>query len=303
MKYFLCSDEDAIYLNSDRVQLINKKKPYLLQENSVNILFSTTQSKQPAKFICNPDNFLQNECVKRVEFNDFTLIQPIFEPQEKISKIKSKTYQNITAIFLSFPPKFIIEMNDMFFVHACTKLKEFICFRETRETIILQGESMEEDYVAIFHKTSQKFYEFKGEFNLGREEITLIENSRTLAGHGKLKIFEITKEDIEKRKEQTIYIKGAPKNVPPFLNHIAFFEAVREQDYRLAETYLTGDLKSVLQPPHYKQFFGTFEGIAPIKHNNETKIALIVPISPYYSQASLYTLTYCGEHIQDIAQD
>ena len=123
----------------------------------------------------------------------------------------------------------------------------------------------------IFHKNSKKFLELNGNFTLKNNQIKYIKNKNTFAHHGEFYHFEINNQDIILKDFFTVYLNGQPTAHAPFLNHIAFFEAVRESDFNLAKKYLSPIFNSILTPAHYKNFFGNFDEIRPLNLHNKNQ--------------------------------
>ncbi|MDD2227476.1 MAG: hypothetical protein PHH71_02730, partial [Clostridia bacterium] len=214
-----------------------------------------------------------------------------------------RNFKEYTICLIGKPFNLLIENEERHYVFKCGDNLKNIVFSEKNSCLIMQAEQNEFDYVVIFHKNSKTFYEFVGVFSLDNNTITLIKDKKTFARHGELLKFEINEKNINLALSEPIYLNGKPARIAPFLNTIAFFQAIKEKDYVLAKYYLSQNFALRLTPEHFEEFFGEFDEIKPITYLGRRKIALLQKVSHNHSIARIFEVVSENDSIKDIIKD
>lgn len=273
--------------------------PLVLNNGEYVKIFPLENGKLPFCFVVD-NKILQNNYLNGIEFEKYTILE-VQAPQIFSGEFfKTKTFNDYTASVLGKPFKFNIDFKDNHFSFNCKKDLKDINIFDQKNLIVIESFSGAQDYVVCFHKKAEKFFEFCGNVDIKDTKIVEVKDKNTQARHGQLNEYAIETDKIELLASEPIYLNKMPQIVPPFLFHIAFFEAVRENDFELAKSYLTPEFSEKLKTAHFKEFFGEFEQIKPIMENGEHKIALIKKINTNCQKAKVFTLKFVDNFISDI---
>lgn len=283
-----------------QVAELSYSKPANLVGDEIVKVFPLTKNILPFSFVVGT----LCDFIKVIKFPNMQILEIIDPPQVLTGEyFKSKSIKGGTASVVGAPFRFNIDFDGKHFSFKLPNALTNIELGENKNLIFLEANQDTQDYTVFFHKVEQKFYEFCGNVDSNETKITAVINKTTLAGHGELREYQINEKNLELASTETVYLNNMPITVPPFLIHIAFFEAVREKDYNLAKTYLTDDLAEKLTPPHFEKFFGTFDTIKPLREEGISKVALITPISKRYANARVFVLTFSKTKISDIVEE
>lgn len=300
MKYYLYSNEDIVIGINGLNQEFSTGKTLLIPNNTVVTFYPLKKELLPFTLICSTNKLNQNKNIKTTSYKDFIIIEPVFSKIYSPDILLGKNFKSLTACLIGKPYCYLIQENLKNYKFECKEhIKNFEIY-EQNNTIILQADYYDNDYIVAFHKNEKIFYEFIGKVVIENQLITVIKDKETFSRHGEILKFEITTNKIKLLSQESIYLNGAPANHAPFLNHIAFFEAIREKDYKLATTYLTNELQQQLTPSHFSSFFGEFDEIKPITIGEEHKIALIKNLTPISATAKTYKIVFNKNLICDI---
>jgi len=302
MKYFLYSKSACLADVNSKTCEVSNKSPLVLSNGEFVKIYPLENGKLPFCFVVD-NKIMQNKYIKATEFGEYTFLE-IQAPQIFSGEFfKTKTFNSYTASVIGKPFKFNIDNKDNHFSYNCKNDLTEITIFEQKSLIVLESLTSGQDYVVCFHKKEEKFYEFCGNVDMKDTKIVEVKDKNTQARHGELNEYSIETDNIKLISSEPIYLNKMPVIVPPFLYHIAFFEAVREKDYYLAKTYLTEDFSEKLKPAHFEEFFGEFEQIKPIIENNQHKIALIKKVNTHSQKARVFTLTFVDNYISDIVEE
>lgn len=116
-------------------------------------------------------------------------------------------------------------------------------------------------------------------------------------------MFEIKENSFEKISSEPIYLNGSPSRFAPFLNHIAFFQAIKEKDYFLAKNLLSKNFSQNLSDESFERFFGDFDEVKPLVLNGQNKIALLKKITERHWQARVFKVSITESLINDIVEE
>lgn len=299
MKYFLYSKTTCLAEVNEKTSEVSNKTPLVLNNGEYVKVYPLENGKLPFCFVAG-NQVLQNKNIRATDFGEYTILE--IQAQQIFSGefFKTKIFNGYTASVIGKPFKFNIDNKDKHFSFDCKEILTEISIYENKGLIVLDCLAYGQDYMVCFHKKEEKFYEFYGNVDIKDTKITEIKDKNTQARHGELNEYAIELDKIKLLSSEPIYLNKMPVKVPPFLFHIAFFEAVREKDFELAKSYLTEEFSRKLKTAHFKEFFGEFDQIKPIIENNQHKIALIKKSSPYCQKAKVFTLTFENNLIADI---
>lgn len=245
-----------------------------------------------------------SQYVKKINFQNYCLLELNSLPQILSGEFfLSKNIKNGVVSVVGIPYKFNIEIDSKQYHFEISKILSNIKILETKKLIILESESLEKDYYVLFHKQEQKFYEFFGSVEISENNIKAVIDKNTLSKHGEVLEYNITENSCELVSKELVYLNEKPCLVPPFLTHIAFFEAIQQKDFFLAKTFLSNELTEKLTAEHLSQFFGDFDSFRVINQKGEIKIALLVKIGENEFNAKVFNLTFCKEKICDINEE
>lgn len=301
MKKFLYSKFDCLVEQEDGQQFqLSVGKPLELQDNSILKIFPIHNQYLP--FVL---NIPESEHIKLIKFPNYEILELLSAPSISTPTIfKIKNFRNGTLSLIGSPFTFFIDYNNSEYNYKINEnnLKNF-SFKETNNVFFLTAEVLENDFVVCFHKKSKKFLELTGNIRITETKITNVSNKNTFARHGELTEYNITEQDFELISKEVVYLGEMPAKVPPFLIHIAFFDAVRLKDYNLAKSYLCEEFANKLNSEHFKQFFGEFDSIKTIKEGGIVKIGLVKDKSKQFATAKLFSLKFSNNKISDIIEE
>lgn len=119
---------------------------------------------------------------------------------------------------------------------------------------------------------------------------------------GLVKKYEIVDGVVQKTGEYAVYINHSAKEIysQKFVP-LAFFEAVRANNFSLAKTYLSSSLINIITPAHIKAYFGEFNTIFDVSDiNNFPSICLYSSKAHSHSTYKLLILANKIENIEKI---
>jgi hypothetical protein len=295
MKILLFSKVKALAEIGEKSQILNHSTPLAIEETDIVKIFPLESEGVP---FCWGYPY-KNENVKIVNFPHYVFAEVVgFSNPFVPSVCISKAFSGGVASVLGLPISFIINLSGETHFLPIKEPLTNIEILDTSHAVFLQGVYDNQTFVSAFHKAQKQFLSFFGSVEFSESSIKAITNSKTLAGHGVLSQYNISPNGFEFVAKDAVYLDKRPKTVPPFLTHIAFFEAVREKDFLLAKTYLSDALSQKLSPKHLEEYFGIFNSIKVLNQNGKTKVALI-----HNSQANVFSLSFEGGKIADIMQD
>jgi hypothetical protein len=268
-------------------------------------VFPTDKNCLPFAFKAEKPDLFKNDFIKIIEYPKFLMLElnsplnftPVF--------LKGKNFKEYTVCLIGKPYKLMIDYKFEHFAFDCKDGLKNIEFSEKNNVILMQAELNNDDYTVFFHKKSKIFQEFVGNLTFSEKEnkITIIKDKHTFFRHGELQVYELQDEKIVEISTEPVYLNGKPAQTAPFLNHICFFQAVKEKDYDLARLYLSEKFSQQLFPQLFEQYFGYFDEIKPILDDGEHKIALIENLSPRHSYARVFKVKISSNLIDDIVED
>ena len=302
MKYFLYSKNYVIIRTEAETTELEAGKISELKADSLVFVYPTEKNYLPFFFKTDKSVF-KNEYLKKVEYPKFLMLEA--NPPANFSPVflKGKNFKDYTICLIGKPYKLLIDHNLDHFVFDCKNDIKNIDFSEKNNLIFMNATLNDNDYTVVFHKKSGKFQEFIGNFTMSDNKITILKDKHTFFRHGELKTYEIQDNEIYLTLSEPVYLNGKPAQTAPFLNHIAFFQAVKEKYYNLAKMLLSEKFAQQVSPKTFEHFFGNFDEIKPIVDCGESKIALIKNLSKTHSTARIFKVQMLGPQIHDIFED
>jgi len=303
MKYYLYSSKNIFLQKGNEIIELPPGKILEIEKNSIVNILSTNSEFLPFCFKTDLQNVFKSPCLKTVEYPDSLMIEVVPMQVFRPVFLKGRNFKEYAICLIGKPFNLLVDNEEQHYVFKCGDNLKNVVFSERNSYLIMQAEQNELDYVVIFHKNSKTFYEFVGVFSLDNNIITLIKDKKTFARHGELLKFEISEKDISLTMSDPIYLNVKPSRIAPFLNVIAFFQAVKEKDYFLAKSYLSQSFALRLSPEHFEEFFGEFDEIKPIKYLGQRKIALLQKVSSNHSIARIFEVVSENDSIKDIIEN
>lgn len=302
MKYFLYSKNYVILQTEAETTELEAGKICELKADALVKVYPTEKNYLPFFFRADKSVF-KNDYLKKIEYPKFLMLEA--NPPANFSPVflKGKNFKDYTACLIGKPYKLLIDHKLDHYVFDCKDDVKNIEFSEKNNAILMQADLNDDDYTVVFHKKSGQFQELVGNFTMSENKITILKDKRTFFRHGELQTYEIRDDNIFLISAEPVYLNGRPAQTAPFLNHIAFFQAVKEKDYTLAKMLLSEKFAKELSPETFEQFFGSFDEIKPIIDCGEGKIALIENLSPTHSTARLFQIKTLSAQISDIFED
>lgn len=303
MKFFLYTKFDCSIFFENKLIHLKKNTPFEVEEKSVLVLFPFCENYLSQTIIIEIEKLTQCKNAKIIFLPTYTIIE--IYPNEKftLQYFKTKQLKNgIIASLISFPTTIMVETKGKIFKYETNKKFENVEITENENLVLF--EQTENFFCCIcFHKTSHQFFEFNGNVNINANALTILADQNTYAKHGKLQVFNISSTNLELVSSEPVYLNKKPSSVPPFLIHIAFFEAIKEEDYELAKSYLTTEFSAKLNSEHFKKFFGEFSQIRNLVENNEYKIAILKKENTNILRARVFSFKINNNKICDIVED
>ncbi|MDD4685817.1 MAG: hypothetical protein PHI76_00795 [Clostridia bacterium] len=274
-----------------------------IEESTYISVFPTSKSFLPFCFIAEKQSVFRNDYLNIFEYPNFLMLEAC--PPISFSPVflKGKMFKDFTVCLIGSPFKFLVDIEVKHFSFDCKDNIKNIDFYENKNAIIMQADFEDSDYVVLFHKGNKKFYELVGNFSIEEDGIILIEDKKTFARHGELQTFIIKEDKLEKVSSEPIYLNGSPSRFAPFLNHIAFFQAVKEKDYFLAKKLLSKKFAQNISDELFEQFFGEFDEVKPIMLDGQNKIALLKKTTARHWQARVFKISTISNLITDIVEE
>ena len=271
--------------------------PVQVQENQIVKVFPLEENALPMCFFAGQ----QNKYIKNIKFKDYILSEIVSFPQVFQGRFFGfKNFKGGSFGVVGAPFCFNVFVKHQSFCFDLPNDISGIDLKDTPNALFVQGFCGQNGFLGAFHKSSKEFLTFVGNIEVSDASIKAVVTKNTLAGHGQIQEFAITQNSFEKISEEPVYLHRKPKTVPPFLTHIAFFEAVREKDFFLAKTYLSDDLAKKLSSQHLQEFFGDFDAIKVLNVSGQTQIALCKNKSSNFAIASVFSLSISQNKIADI---
>ena len=299
MKILLYSKEKVQVETLGQKSFLSFSKPLELQKNQLVYILPCTENALPFCFYAGQEN----KFVKHTMFNDFIFAEIISFPKVFEGKFfAAKSISGGSANVIGSPYKFNINLKKTTYTFDLPDNLEDINFFENKNAVVLSASLNNQNYVVVFHKASKKFKCFVGSVEVSENTIEAVIPKNTLAGHGVKVSVDLSKDSMQLVQSDGVYIGGCPKAVPPFLVHIAFFEAVREKDVALAKTYVEETLAERLDEDTLEEFFGEFDQIKVLSQNNEVLVALVKNKTNTWAVGRLFQLKLSGGMILDIGE-
>ena len=162
------------------------------------------------------------------------------------------------------------------------------------ENNYLLAKSEEKMHLCIFHKQTKTFSYFcASDIEVNQNKIISTDILNDIAKHCEKKIFSFDSSNYTLESSELFYIKGEPKlTYNQELIPLAFLEAVKCADYKLARKYLFEPLKARLTDNHLKAFFKDIENIIPV----DDKFAILDSFDNY----EIYTFEFENNLISNI---
>ena len=285
-------------LKSEVVKL-NLKLPLEVQKGQIVKVFSLDKAFIPFCF----EVGAEHKNIKTITLENSCLLEVSPEPIVSGDFFLTRPFQGGVASVVGAPFRFnVITETEKYSYFLSEKIYNFE-IHDKKHIVFLFATSADGDLCVAFHKNQKKFLEFYGDVEITGEHIKAIKKLQTLARHGELVEVAITEHGFEMQSSEAVYVGGKPAFVPPFLTHIAFFEAVKVKDYFLAKSYLTDEFARSLQPEHFEDFFGEFEEILPLKEKSQTKVALLEKKGENAFVGKTYLLEFREGKICNIVSD
>ena len=297
MKILLFSRERAEVVVNGKSAMLNFANPLVLQSGQVVKVFPLAENLLPFCFVAGENH----KCLKTVAFRDYHLVEITNFPRVFVGRcFKQKNFSGGTFGVVGSPFVFNVSTKSQSLVFNLPDDLSAVELHETKNALFVRANQGQNAFLAAFHKANGQFLAFCGNVDFSESKISVVANKNTLAGHGQMIAYSITPMGFEKITQEPVYLQRQPKAVPPFLTHIAFFEAVREKDYFLAKTYLADDLAQKLSAQHFHEFFGEFDAIKVLSVNNQTRLALIKENGQNPATATVFELDFAESKITDI---
>lgn len=272
MKILLYSKEKVQIETLGQKALLQFSKPLEVEKNQLVYVLPCTENALPFCFYVGQEN----KFVKNIEFGDFAIAEIISFPKVFEGKFFiAKSISAGSANVIGSPYKFNVNLKKTTYTFDLPENLEDISFYENKNAVVLTAEQTKQNYVVVFHKASKTFKSFVGSVEVNENMVEAVIPKNTLAGHGEMLKIDLSKKTFLTLQSEGVYISGCPKSVPPFLVHIAFFEAVREKDFALARSYVEESLAEKLCGDTLQEFFGEFDQIKVLSQNKEVLVALI----------------------------
>lgn len=295
---FLLKKNTITKLNGQVID--NQTTQIQVEKNDLIEIFPQEQNFLPFCFIVGTFSSF----IKETTFDDFSMLSIENMPLVFSGEVfKHKNFNSTEITVLGKPFKTLIVMDNKEYSYNINYSINNIHIINKPNFIAIQAQTYDEDYFLIFHKNTRKFYEYCGEVDLSDNKLVGVINCHTLSKHGKMFEYEITDKDIDFVSSETVYLLNKPNIVPPFLSHIAFFEAIKMKDFNLASTFLAPDLKNSLTLEHLEKFFPEFDNIMPLSKNNCLKIALIKNSSKNSATGKTFKISFSEGKISNIEED
>lgn len=297
MKILLFSRQKAEVVVDGKSTILNFSTPLVLQSGQVVKVFPLVENLLPFCFIAGENH----KCLKTIDFRDYLLVEITNFPRTFVGKcFVQKHFSGGSVCVIGCPFTLCVSTKNQTHVFSLPNNLSAVELFDTKNALFVQAMQGQNMFLGAFHKSAHEFLQFCGNVEFTESKISAVVNKNTLAGHGQMMEYLITPTGFEKQSEEAVYLQQKPKAVPPFLVHIAFFEAVREKDYFLAKTYLAEDLAQKLSPQHFKEFFGDFDAIKVLSVNNQTRLALIKENGQSPATATVFELQFAESKITDI---
>ena len=295
--YFLLNKS---YITEHNGQVLENTKQIPIETGDVLKFFPLEKNFLPFGVVIGENS----EFLRRVNFSDFALLSIINPPRVLSGEfLKHKTFSGYEVTIVGKPYKINIQSSNGAFSYSVLSYPSNLTIKNTNHLILIEGELGESDFLLVFHKNSGEFYEFCGNVEITENSIIAVTNAHTLQKHGNLIEYEITEEKLIEKNKESVYLEQKPAAIPPFLSHIAFFEALKQKDYFLAETFLSEELKESLSKEHLQEFFSDFDSILQISHNGKSKIATISNQNEKTAEGKLFYLEYENSKISNITEE
>lgn len=274
-------------------------KPISLEENQLVYVLPTKENALPFCFYAGKEN----RFVKHTMFSGFTLAEIIDFPQVFEGRyFAAKSISGGSANVIGSPYKFNVNLKKTTYSFDLPQSLEEITFYENKNAVVLEAVQDNQNYACVFHKQSKKFQSFLGSVQVSENMVEAVIPKNTLAGHGEAIKIDLSTSNPTLIQSDGVYIGGCPKSVPPFLVHIAFFEAVREKDFALARSYVEKTLAEKLDEETLQEFFGDFDLIKVLSQNAEIRVALIKNKSKTLAVGRVFAVKFLGGVIVDIQE-
>lgn len=275
-------------------------KPLTLEENQLVSVLPIKENTLPFCFYAGKDN----KFVKTIVFSNFILAEIIDFPQVFEGKyFSAKSISGGSVNVIGSPYKFNINLKKSTYTFDLPSALEDIVFYENKNAVVLEATLNNQNYACVFHKHSKTFQSFLGSVKITENIVEAITPKNTLAGHGEVVKIDLSGEAPAVLQSEGVYIGGCPKSVPPFLVHIAFFEAVREKDIALAKTYAQKALAENLDSQTLEEFFGDFDSIKVLSQNDKVSIAVIKNKTKTWATGKIFNVVMAGGVIVDIKEE
>lgn len=300
MKILLFSKTPAQVDVYGHAHTLSFSSPLPIETNVAVRVFPLADNLLPFGFVAGKTS----KYVKYIAIKDYMLAEIVDFPKVFVPQMfVQKSFAGGMAIVFGTPNVWTISTMQCSVAHSLPSALSAVRILDSKNALFLSGAVEEQNYLAVFHKTSQRFVEFLGSVQFDEKHIRAITPAKTLANHGKLVNAAILQSDVVVEGEDVVYVDGKPKSVPPFLAHIAFFEAVQQKDYELAKTYLAANLQNTLSDGHFEEFFGSFDAVKALRFANQNKIALVCGGANGIATARVFSLQFQNGQIADIQEE
>ena len=299
MKIFLYSKEKVQVETLGQKTFLSLSSPLQLEENQLVYVLPTKENALPFCFYAGKES----RFVKNIVLKDFALAEIIDFPRVFEGKFfAAKSISGGSANVIGSPYKFNINLKKTTYTFDLPDNLEEITFYENKNAVVLEAVQNNQNFAVVFHRISKEFKSFVGSVQITESAVDAVIPKNTLAGHGEMIKVDLSKDVMELVQSEGVYIGGCPKAVPPFLVHIAFFEAVREKDYALARSFVEESLAEKLSPETFQEFFGDFDSIKVLSKNNQTLVALLKEKSKTEASGTMFEVKFLNGKILDIQE-
>lgn len=179
----------------------------------------------------------------------------------------------------------LIENNNLLLTHITNYTLTSCEIEKIKNTklIIFSADTINgELYLLITRYEDNKYKIVKEEIinklELEEGKITTLKKAKDIAVTAIIKEYKIENDNLTETDSYTVYLKEKAKTTDiPQIIPIAFLQAVKIKNYKLARTYLTEALNEKLADQHLEAYFGEFTEIKPARYeiNPINKVALI----------------------------
>lgn len=194
---------------------------------------------------------------------------------QALQKVYNETFDNFEiTIFNDGQSRiFVYENAVLGFNHTTQQLHAVFC-ENTPHALVVQGaDDNANNYLLIIDKQTLTplVNTFCKQIEKNAHEITFLKHMHDIAKHGKVQTYNTQTNTLGDAYFVYLENEKVTTQNPVFIPY-AFLEAVKVENYELAQDYLSDNLKSLGTPEHIKEFFPCVESIYYNAYNTNKNI-------------------------------